>query len=159
MHVIESFRSASKIEFEDMNGSISSLNPQNDASNVELPCPPYKISITSEKDGEIVHVKSYVNSSRGPYPFNQPRMNHVRFTTQQIEAIRSAMFPGLSCIVGPPGTGKTDTAVQIISNLYHNYPNQKIVLITHSNAALNDLFEKIMEVILLVDLDIDIDLI
>lgn len=49
-------------------------------------------------------------------------------------------------IVGPPGTGKTDTAVQIISNLYHNYPTQKIVLVTHSNAALNDLFMKIMEV-------------
>lgn len=47
-------------------------------------------------------------------------------------------------IVGPPGTGKTDTAVQIISNLYHNFPSQRILLITHSNAALNDLFEKIM---------------
>ena len=49
-------------------------------------------------------------------------------------------------VVGPPGTGKTDTAVQIITNLYHNYPTQKILLVTHSNAALNDLFEKIMEV-------------
>lgn len=48
-------------------------------------------------------------------------------------------------VVGPPGTGKTDTAVQTISNLYHNHPNQRILLITHSNAALNDLFEKIME--------------
>jgi intron-binding protein aquarius len=49
-------------------------------------------------------------------------------------------------IVGPPGTGKTDVAVQIIASLYHNYPTQKILLVTHSNAALNDLFEKIMEV-------------
>jgi superfamily I DNA/RNA helicase len=49
-------------------------------------------------------------------------------------------------VVGPPGTGKTDVAVQIISNLYHNHPTQKILLVTHSNAALNDLFEKIMEV-------------
>lgn len=48
-------------------------------------------------------------------------------------------------IVGPPGTGKTDVAVQIIANLYHNHPTQKIVLVTHSNAALNDLFEKIMQ--------------
>lgn len=49
-------------------------------------------------------------------------------------------------VVGPPGTGKTDVAVQIISNLYHNHPTQKILLVTHSNAALNDLFEKIMGV-------------
>ena len=48
-------------------------------------------------------------------------------------------------VVGPPGTGKTDTAVQIISNIYHNFPRQKILLITHSNAALNDLFEKMLE--------------
>jgi intron-binding protein aquarius len=47
-------------------------------------------------------------------------------------------------VVGPPGTGKTDVAVQVISNWYHNYPDQRILLITHSNQALNQLFEKIM---------------
>jgi intron-binding protein aquarius len=47
-------------------------------------------------------------------------------------------------IIGPPGTGKTDVAVQIISQLYHNFPTQKILLVTHSNAALNDLFAKLM---------------
>ena len=47
-------------------------------------------------------------------------------------------------VVGPPGTGKTDVAVQIISNLYHNFPGQRTLLVTHSNQALNDLFEKIM---------------
>ena len=35
-------------------------------------------------------------------------------------------------------------AVQIISNLYHNYPEQRTVIVTHSNQALNQLFEKIM---------------
>ena len=50
-------------------------------------------------------------------------------------------------IVGPPGTGKTDVAVQIICNLYHNHPTQKILVIAHSNTALNDVFEKIMEVL------------
>ncbi len=47
-------------------------------------------------------------------------------------------------IVGPPGSGKTDVAVQIIVNLYRNHPNQKILLVAHSNAALNDLFAKII---------------
>lgn len=32
------------------------------------------------------------------------------------------MNEGLTMIVGPPGTGKTDVAVQIINNLYHNFP-------------------------------------
>jgi hypothetical protein len=52
-------------------------------------------------------------------------------------------------VVGPPGTGKTDVAVQIISNIYHNWPEQRTIIVTHSNQALNQLFEKIMQ------LDID----
>lgn len=47
-------------------------------------------------------------------------------------------------VVGPPGTGKTDTAVQVMTTLYHNCPGQRTLLITHSNQALNDLFQKIM---------------
>ena len=111
------------------------------------------------------------------------RHNTVRFTPMQLEAIHSGVNPGLTLIVGPPGTGnkqsqhtmtalcqhidvrfsrrlahatirshaavvcaacvgKTDTAVQIISELLHNYPTQRILLVTHSNHALNDLFEK-----------------
>ncbi|KAI9505905.1 P-loop containing nucleoside triphosphate hydrolase protein, partial [Coemansia spiralis] len=72
----------------------------------------------------------------------QPRMNHMRFTPKQAEAICAGCQPGLTLIVGPPGTGKTDVAVQIISNLYHT--GQKILLVTHSNQALNQLFEKIV---------------
>ena len=59
--------------------------------------------------------------------------NSVRFTSTQVEAIHSGMQSGLTLIVGPPGTGKTDVAVQIISNLYHNFPDQRILLVTHSN--------------------------
>lgn len=59
------------------------------------------------------------------------------------------MQPGLTLVVGPPGTGKTDVAVQIISNIYHNWPYQRTLIVTHSNQALNQLFEKI------VALDID----
>lgn len=62
-----------------------------------------------------------------------------------MEAIKSGSLPGLTMIVGPPGTGKTDVAVQIISNIYHNSPNEHTLLITHSNQALNQLFEKIVE--------------
>lgn len=43
------------------------------------------------------------------------------------------------------GAGKTDVAVQVISNLYHSFPTQRTIMVAHSNAALNDLFEKIME--------------
>jgi intron-binding protein aquarius len=61
-----------------------------------------------------------------------------------VEAIRAGTNPGLTMVVGPPGTGKTDVAVQIIANLYRNFPDQHTLLVTHSNQALNQLFEKIM---------------
>jgi intron-binding protein aquarius len=79
------------------------------------------------------------------YPFpDAANGNPVRFTPVQVEAIQSGINPGLTLIVGPPGTGKTDVAVQIIANLFHSFPTQRTVLVTHSNAALNDLFTKVM---------------
>jgi len=38
--------------------------------------------------------------------------------------------PGLTMVVGPPGTGKTDTAVQILHVLYHNCPEQRTLVIS-----------------------------
>lgn len=98
---------------------------------------------------KAITVEPYQICKRGPYEHNEPRKNAIRFTPTQVEAIRAGMQPGLTLVVGPPGTGKTDIAVQIISNLYHNHPNQRTLIVTHSNQALNQLFEKIMQ------LDID----
>ena len=133
-HLIESFP-GTNVEF-DINGSP----------------PPYKLrivhSFSDNNDKHVnppVSVQSYVHPNVGPYPDDEVHHNNVRFSPSQIEAIRSGMNPGLTLIVGPPGTGKTDVAVQIIANLYQNFPNQKILIVTHSNSALNDLFEKIMQ--------------
>ena len=70
--------------------------------------------------------------------------NPVPFTPVQVEAIRSGLSPGLTMVIGPPGTGKTDVAVQIICCLFHSFPTQRTVVITHSNAALNDIFQKVI---------------
>lgn len=39
------------------------------------------------------------------YQQDVPKKNKVRFTPVQVEAIRSGMNPGLTMVVGPPGTG------------------------------------------------------
>ncbi|CAE7636855.1 AQR [Symbiodinium pilosum] len=91
-----------------------------------------------------VIASAYTLPNMGPYPECKPRENSIRFTPVQVEAIRSGVNPGLTMVVGPPGTGKTDTAVQVVNLLFHNFPDQKIVLVAHSNQALNDLFEKIV---------------
>lgn len=98
---------------------------------------------------ETLKVSTYKLPNMGPYPTDVPKRNTVRFTPAQIDAITSGSQPGLTIVVGPPGTGKTDVATQIINNIYHNFPQQKTLLIAHSNQALNQLFAKI------VALDID----
>ncbi|XP_076638535.1 RNA helicase aquarius isoform X1 [Colletes latitarsis] len=98
----------------------------------------------NEPKKKVIKVEPHVPPSRGPYKANEPKKNQIPFTPTQVEAIRAGMQPGLTLVVGPPGTGKTDVAVQIISNLYHNFPNQRTLIVTHSNQALNQLFEKIM---------------
>lgn len=74
-----------------------------------------------------------------------PPTNRVRFTPVQTSAILSAVQPGLTLVVGPPGTGKTDTAVQALHLLYHNRPQERTLILAHSNQALNDLFAKLVE--------------
>ncbi|KAL4746227.1 hypothetical protein BDW72DRAFT_185265 [Aspergillus terricola var. indicus] len=96
-----------------------------------------------------LRVSTYKPPNPGPYPVDAPKLNTVRFTPAQIKAIASGTQPGLTVIVGPPGTGKTDVATQIINNIYHNFPTERTLLVAHSNQALNQLFQKI------VALDID----
>ena len=93
---------------------------------------------------EAVKVSTYKPQNTGPYPTDAPRTNQIRFTPAQVEAIIAGSQPGLTVIVGPPGTGKTDVATQIINNIYHNFPEQRTLLVAHSNQALNQLFQKII---------------
>ena len=78
-----------------------------------------------------------VEQGYGSRKGSSARRNAVRFTPVQVEGIRSGLQPGLTLIVGPPGSGKTDVAVQIVSNLYRNYPEQRTLIVTHSNQVCN----------------------
>lgn len=96
----------------------------------------YRLRFHEGQEGRSVEAREYLGGST-------TSGNSVRFTPCQVSAIRRGLSAGLSLSVGPPGTGKTDVAVQIIASLYHSFPSQRTVVITHSNAALNDIFEKL----------------
>lgn len=131
------------LNFDHLRNSFPGYQVQTDKAEDEL-VPPFKITFSEEEDKKKLIVDPISTLNRGPYPFNEPKKNTVPFTPTQVEAIRSGTNPGLTMVVGPPGTGKTDVAVQIISNVYHNFPEQRTLIVTHSNQALNQLFEKIM---------------
>ncbi|KAF2076270.1 hypothetical protein CYY_002448 [Polysphondylium violaceum] len=96
-----------------------------------------QFKITFKKDDQLF-VDTYSTNGK-----QMEKRNKIKFTPTQVKAIQTGTSEGLCLIVGPPGTGKTDIAVQIVSNIYHNCPNQRTLIVTHSNQALNQLFEKI----------------
>jgi len=110
-------------------------------TNVSSDRKKYRVKVIENK-GQDNKVRVEATSYPFPPGYNG---NDIRFTPVQVSAIRSGLSPGLTTIIGPPGTGKTDVAVQIIANLYHSFPTQRTVVVTHSNAALNDIFAKVME--------------
>ncbi|KAL4580798.1 hypothetical protein LXL04_017004 [Taraxacum kok-saghyz] len=87
-----------------------------------------------DKEKEKLIVEAYLPPDPGPYPQDQPKQNSVRFTPTQVCAVfffnvvGAIISPGLTMVVGPPGTGKTDTAVQILNVLYHNCPSQRTLI-------------------------------
>lgn len=113
------------------------------------PSPPFVLPGLIDQETDKVKATSYRPINRGPYASDQPLKNKIRYTPRQILSIVSGTTPGLTLVEGPPGTGKTDVAVQILSNIYHNFPEERTLVIAHSNQALNHIFEKI------VGLDID----
>lgn len=111
----------------------------------------YEINMKEDENCETKSRTNFKIATKGnsievtPYPFPSTiRGNQVHFTQVQVQAIRSGLSPGLTLVVGPPGSGKTDVAVQIIANIFHSFPTQRTIIVTHSNAALNDLFSKVI---------------
>jgi intron-binding protein aquarius len=116
-------------------------------SSVHSLSPPFRLVFEDESNTVIATSYSPLPSSMSSListSHNQKQQN-VLFTPNQVEALRSALNPGLTLVVGPPGTGKTDTVVQALNLLYQNFPTQKVLIVTHSNQALNDIFEKLIK--------------
>jgi intron-binding protein aquarius len=149
-HLIESLPGKTLEPSEDMNGSFPPPyileTTTSEATEPARPSKKRRRELGGEPKTavESVRVATYKPPNMGPYPMDAPKLNAVRFTPTQVEAINSGTQPGLTVIVGPPGTGKTDVATQIINNIYHNFPNQRTLLVAHSNQALNQLFQKII---------------
>lgn len=107
----------------------------------------YKGSSSRDGDAKLVTepLKAVSTRAESVYGLAPKKHNKVRFTPRQVEALVRGVSPGLTVVIGPPGTGKTDVAVQAVANLYHNYPEERVLVVAHSNNALNHIFEKIVE--------------
>jgi superfamily I DNA and/or RNA helicase len=61
----------------------------------------------------------------------------------QMEAVSNAMTNQISVIEGPPGTGKTQTILNIIANAIIN--NKTVAVVSNNNSATENVFEKLQK--------------
>lgn len=66
------------------------------------------------------------------YPF--------KFNRSQLQATRNAFHQRISVIAGPPGTGKTQTILNILANMI--IQNKTVAVVSNNNSAVDNVFEK-----------------
>ncbi|MCC8174449.1 MAG: AAA domain-containing protein, partial [Odoribacter sp.] len=62
----------------------------------------------------------------------------------QVKAVENAFINQISIIEGPPGTGKTNTILNIISNLLIR--NMKVLVVSNNNSAVENVIEKLSRI-------------
>lgn len=91
---------------------------------------PESILSTYLKQGEI---KKHSVQQNYIYPF--------RFNLSQKEAVENAMNSSVSVIEGPPGTGKTQTILNILANLI--IQGKTIAVVSNNNEAIKNVADKL----------------
>lgn len=78
-------------------------------------------------------INSYEDTNKVIFPFG--------FNLSQEKAVIKALSNQISLIEGPPGTGKTQTILNIIANLIMR--NKTIAIVSNNNSATKNVFEKL----------------
>lgn len=95
---------------------------------------------------DIDNLLFYYFSKTLPEPSKSEQITTERILIQQANtsqkiAITNALKNRISIIEGPPGTGKTSTILNIISNLV--YRNKKTLIVSKNNSAIDNVVEEL----------------
>ena len=110
------------------------------------------------EDGENILFKSFANISNIPKQcilsnflsgslstekaiFSEATYFPFGFNISQRSAVKTAFSHNLSVIEGPPGTGKTQTILNIIANIVLN--GQSVAVVSSNNSATKNVYEKL----------------
>lgn len=88
----------------------------------------------------------YLNPKSGIYK-RDVNLDNIIFpfgaNKSQFQAVRNAMSSQISIIEGPPGTGKTQTILNIIANIVKS--GQTVAVVSNNNAATDNVYEKLQK--------------
>lgn len=84
---------------------------------------------------------------RGSGVKHRPKENNAVFpfgcNLSQISAVQNALANNISIIEGPPGTGKTQTILNIIANIVMS--GKTVMVVSNNNPATDNVFEKLQK--------------
>jgi len=112
----------------------------------EKESPLYFLSLNYSRINPILHdsvLKDYLQGKCKPFFFEKNIILPFDFNQSQLKAIESALSHNISVIEGPPGTGKTQTILNLIANILNAGKN--CAVISNNNAAINNVYEKLQE--------------
>ena len=94
--------------------------------------------ITPHPDTVLHAYCNVTNQKRQPpqhliYPFG--------INESQLKAVKQAFASQISIIEGPPGTGKTQTILNIVANILIN--NRTVAILSNNNSAVKNVYEKL----------------
>lgn len=116
------------------------------------------VSVKTEEDEALLH-KSYqkilfVDKNTALYLYLNPNIKPNKrkcydsillfpfgINQSQYQAVKNAMNNRISVIEGPPGTGKTQTILNIIANIIYN--GKSAAIVSNNNSATSNVFEKL----------------
>ncbi|MEG0502948.1 MAG: DEAD/DEAH box helicase, partial [Cellulosilyticaceae bacterium] len=92
---------------------------------------------------ESTILATYLNSKKYPIKIREGKKLIVPFgcNSSQMKAIKNASMYSLSVIKGPPGTGKTQTILNIIANIL--LEGKTVAVVSNNNAATENVLEKL----------------
>ncbi|KAK8067364.1 RNA dependent RNA polymerase-domain-containing protein [Apiospora hydei] len=89
---------------------------------------------SSTSDSEVGEMKPFDGIPRG------------KLNASQLEAVNAALTYPLVSIWGPPGTGKTQTIVEIILGLQSMFPDQRILVTAPTHNAVDNVMRRYLDV-------------
>jgi len=85
----------------------------------------------------------YLQGECKPNNLNSKIMLPFDFNQSQVKAIDAALKNNISVIEGPPGTGKTQTILNLIASII--YAGKNCAIISNNNSAVENIYEKLEE--------------
>jgi len=85
----------------------------------------------------------YLQGECKPNNYTSKIMLPFDFNQSQVKAIDAALKNNISVIEGPPGTGKTQTILNLIASII--YAGKNCAIISNNNSAVENIYEKLEE--------------